>query len=467
MAAFSPRTPQQVLQDLAARAITYAGASDLAEGSVLLQLLATLADEIALKELDIAGVRDSFFLDGVEGALLDRRCAELPKGGVRRRGPTTASGGALRVVRSSTVGDLVLPAGSVVLARTDGSPVLYRNADAVTIPNGSASYTGARLVAQTPGEAGNVAPGFLSLVQGPSGVVFAVNTAALTSGSDRENDADLRSRALAYMGSLARCQPVAMEYAARSFVASDGARALFASVVEDVRTPGYSEVVIDDGSGGAGGTRAGILTSGEVPTGSGLPWVWFESPAVAAPTITVTRGASTFTLEPGVNCTPIPERGLVVVNDGVFEAGDEWAAGPYDVFTGLVAELQTHLDGSTSDPGRLPGWRAAGTRVRVRPVVREEIGFDVWILPRSGVSLDALMTRVRQTCVSFLQSLAPGAPLYVGALTAALMSDPDLLNVRLYLTGTSTPLPDQTPASYDRSLRTASARIGVVPNLES
>lgn len=467
MGAFVPRTSQRVLQDLAARLITYAGASDLAEGSVLLQLAAALADEIALKELDIAGVRDSYFLDGVEGALLDRRCAELPKGGVRRRGPTTASGGALRVTRTGVVGDLVLPAGSVVLSRTDGSPVLYRNADEITIPNGSATYTGARLVAQTPGEAGNVAPGLLVLVQGPTGVVSAINTAALTSGSDREADADLRARALAYMGSLARCQPVAIEYAARSFVASDGARALFAAVVEDVRTPGFSEVVIDDGSGGAGGTRAGILTSGTVPTGSGLPWVWFESPAVIAPVVTITRGASTFNLEPGVNCTPIPERGLVVVSDGVLEAGDAWAVGAYDVYTGLVSELQVHLDGSTSDPGRLPGWRAAGTRLRVRPVVREEIGFDVWILPRSGVSLDALTVRVKQTCVSFLQSLAPGAPLYVGALTAALMADPDLVNVRLYLTGTANPLPDQTPASYDRSLRTAAARIGVVPNLES
>jgi len=466
MVLFSPRPPGRILQDLAARALTYAGATDLAEGSAWLQLLATFADELALKELDLAAVRDSFFLGGVNGADLDRRCAELPAGGVQRRGPTTASGGAVRLVRGSVVGDLVIPAGSVVLSRSDGSPVLYRNADEITIPNGNATYTGARFTAQTTGEAGNVGAAILGLVQGPPTVLSAVNTAALTSGSDRESDADLRARAGSYLGSLARCQPVAIEYAARSFVASDGARALFAVCVEDPRRPGYSEVVIDDGSGGAGGTRAGAPSSGTVPAGSGVPWVWFESPAVNAPVVTVTRGLDTFTLTPGTNCTPAPEQGLLWVDDGVLEAGDVWTCGAYEVYTGLPSELQIYLDGSTSDPGRLPGWRAAGTRLRVRPVVREEIGFDMWILPRSGVDLDALSVRLRRLAVAFMQGLAPGAPLYVGALTAALMSDPDLLNVRLYLSGTANPLPDQTPASYDRSLRTSAARIGVVPNLE-
>jgi hypothetical protein len=464
---FTPRTPAQILQDLAARAVTYAGATDIAEGSALLQLLATLADEIALKELDLAQIRDSFFLDGVNGADLDRRCAELPAGGVVRRGPTTASGGAGRLIRDGISGDLVIPAGSLVLVRTDGSPVLYRNADEVTIPDGSATLDNVRLVAQTPGSAGNAIPAILGLVQGPASVLSASNMAALTTGADREPDADLRVRARSYLGSLARCQPSAIEYAARSFVASDGSRALFAAVVEDVRSPGYSEVVIDDGSGGAGGRRAGILSSGTIPTGSGSPFLWYEAPAVAAPTITITRGGSPFDLVPGTNCTPIPERGLMVVDDGVLEAGDLWAVGAYEVYTGLVSELQVHIDGSASAAGRLPGWRAAGTRVRVRPALREDVGFDLWILPRAGVDLAALSDRLRRVAVGVLQSLAPGAPLYVGQLVAALMSDPDLQNVRVYQSGTSDPLPDLEPASRDRSLRTSADRIGVVPNLSS
>ena len=239
---------------------------------------------------------------------------------------------------------------------------------------------------------------------------------------------------------------------------------------EDPFRPGYSEIIIDDGSGSAGGARIGSTTSGTVPL-SGALTLWHESPATTPiDQIKITRGASVLYLrETSGDYVSAPERGLVYLGLGSVVPGDVWEIGTltsgdqYRVYTGLVSSLQAEVEGSMSAPATSPGWRAIGTRVRVRPPRLQEIGFDLHVLPDQGVSLTSVSPVIKDACVAYLQTLAPGETLYVPRLYDYLLSRVQILTVRAYVTGTLSQLGDVSAQRHDYSIRTIATKIGVIP----
>ena len=466
---FVARSFAQIYRDLAARVVARSPLTDLTEGSVLAHILASVAQEIQRVELRLRRIRQSYDLSGVTGTDLDERAAEFPLGGLARQGASPASGGSVTLTRSATVGALNLDAG-IILGRSDDSTQQYRTLDAATWADGAATTTNTlRVVALTAGIRGNCPAGRINtLIEADDAVISVVQGAALSNGQDAETDARLRGRLEAHLASLARCQPIALQLAALNHQTEEGERVRFASIYEDPLRPGVSELLIDDGSAGAGGQRAGARTTGTVPDGGALVF-WFEYPAVSAPArITVTRGASTFLLRAGTHYTPIPERGLLyltAVGQAAIQSGDVWEVVDYQVYTGLVEEIQRIIEGVPGEPAS-PGRRAAGTRVIVRPAEVQTLTFDLWVLLRNGAQLSTVVPRVKAAAEAFASSLAPGETFYVAQLIDALMEDADLLSLRVYKAGTRATLDDVPASSHTKAIRAPASGIHVVPATE-
>ena len=470
---------------MAARVVARSALNDLTEGSVLLHILASVSEEIAGRERLLEVMRDSFSLERTSGGMLDERAAEFPPNGLRRRGAVSSSGAVLRLTRSDTVGALTLSPG-MTFRRSDDPSQTYRTTGEATWANGQSITTSLiPCVSQRAGAASNCGALKITKIEAADNRVIAVtNEVALTNGADTETDGQLKARLIAYLQSLARCQPAALEYAALSYVHTDGSAIRYAALVEDHLRPGYSELIVDDGAGfgvsdihpAGTQTRAGVTSSGTVGTG-GVLMLWHEAPATAPiDVIRVLRGAQTILLTVGAgHFTSVPERGIVYLSPtAALEAGDVWSistnlAGTdqYRVFTGVLKGLQDLIEGSPSEPTGEPGLRAAGTRVRVLPARAAWISMDMHIVPKTGATLADLTIAVRDDTIAYVSSLAPGETLYMSRLVATLISGiDDLLTVRIFHPGTTNEMADQEPENFKTSLRIAASGVQVIPAVE-
>jgi len=369
---------------------------------------------------------------------------------------------------------LTVPAGAIFRRSDDGTQTYVTTTDVVFAGSpgagsaGESTKTGVFVKATTSGALANCDTGLITeIVSAPGELIAVSNTVAIGNGSDRESDGKLRERVLIYMASLARCQPSSLEFAALDFVSTTGARAMFAKVYEDPSNRGYSELVIDDGSGLSGSATAGSETTGIVPS-HGAAILYHDAPAVGPiESVLVNRGGvtTTYYYNDG-DYISLPERGLIYFPEGVLLSGDVWKVSGYDVYTALISELQQYIEGDTSRPVDFPGWRAAGTRVVVRPATIEYLSFDIHIIPKNYIALSDVSTEIEKTCVEFFRGLAPGETLYVAQLLDKLMENQKVLSLRLYEPGTSTFLADHPATNYDNSWRTSTDRITIIPAVE-
>ena len=469
---FEPRDSLEIQRSMSARFVARSDVTDVVEGSTPRHLFASVGDEIALVEHRLRKIRDSFSLDDVFGPDLDERIAELPKGPDGRRfeprmGKAAASGSVLSLTRDDTTEELILDEGGLV--GSSGGNVQYR-VGAVSFPVGVATVQNVAVTCTKPGSVGNCASGVIQrILDLPDSIIAVVNTLDLSNGMDRETDEQLKTRAYAWLASLAKCQPIALTYLARSFTDSLGRRARTASLYEDPWYPAYSELLVDDGTGMEGSDRLGVTTSGTVPEG-GQTVVWHEGPAtLPIDVVRVTRGASTFLLKASDGqILPLPERGLVYIRPGLLEEGDEWEIGEqtngeqYRVYTGLVAELQYEIEGDPSQPATKPGWRAGATRCRVKPPVVQWLGFDLHLIPKAGKTLADVVDRARADAVAFLQTLPPGATFFVPRMVTQLLKNTDLQSVRVYQKGLYVELEDVAARKPFYAIRSRTDLIGYV-----
>jgi hypothetical protein len=463
-----PRTKDEILRDMGARLVAQSVLSDTTPSSSVYHDLGTVAEEIEFTEHRMWSVRQAFSFEGGQGDDLDERVSDLPPPSLRRQDGSAASGQSLRLQRTDTVGPLVIEAGAVTVAREDDPDIVYVLAEQVTIADGEEFYpvpdsgdVPALVTALGVGERTNAPQGTLTvLVSGPLELISVNNTEPVTGGSGRETDEELIGRAILYLSSLARCQTRALEYLARTLQTTSAQKIRHAFVYEDPERPGYSELVIDDGSGLVGLTQPGQVTAGVIPE-NGAASLYFQAPAVNAAQMTLKKNGVPIVV-PGEGAelpyTPIEERGLLYIPPALFDPGDTWEISDYDVYTGVIRELQTAVEGAVSDPLERPGWRASGTRVRVVPPVVQWVVFDMLLRIEAGtVDIDEVRNLVIDETIAFLQGLAPGAILFLDALTCALRRLPGILAVRYNLPLT----PELTPATPRTVLRTRSDLITV------
>ena len=468
---YTRRTADEIYSLLASLVLSRSRLNDFVEGSVVAHIISAVALYAGTAEIAIERLRDAFFMENLSGSALDERARELPPEGMERVGAVAASGGVLSVSRESTAGAFTVRGGALVVENVEKSGALYQNTGDIVFADGERTKEGVAITALVAGERGNATINAIRAISnGPPEIVSATNAQPLNNGAESETDGDFLARIRLYFSSVARCLPTSLLFLARSHVSGSGERARFVDVWENPERRGEVELVVDDGSGTAGGVRSGATTTGVV-SANGAKILHHEFPATAPiGRILVTRGGVQFAIRPHTgDFVSRYESGLVFLRDGVLEEGDTWEISTdtngvqYEVYTGLVASLQATVEPDFSRAATRTGWRGAGIRVKVRPAVRQEVSFDVHVVPRGGVTLAVVAAQVEETAVSFLQSLAPGATLYESQLIGALDALADVLSVRIYRRGENTALGDQSPTDHFRSLRTSASAIRVIP----
>ena len=234
--------------------------------------------------------------------------------------------------------DTTNPAYSAAL----GGYVLAANVASVGVP----------VAANSPGSAGNVVAGAITLIATAMPGVDAVsNAAAFTNGLDAESDAALRLRFVAYMASLSKATKGAVGYALMSLQ-----QGLQYTITENADyngtvDMGFFYVVLDDGSGHPSST---LLASGTTavdavrPIGSRF--------AVFAPVVLTANASMTIATATGYDhATAVGLVGTALVNYinalplGSSLPFTRLAQVAYDAAPGVVDVSAMLLNGGSSD----------------------------------------------------------------------------------------------------------------------
>lgn len=419
-------TSAEIRQRIVARIIASSGLTDIAEGGVYATIIGAVSDELAmLTHRNLIMRQAHHFSDMLNDVDADDRVAQLPEPFPRRKQEEAASGGAIYLVRSSTVDAITIPAGKLELGRSDQPNITYTNDAEVFLDVGQAIFPGVGqdpvgLVCGTVGMSGNAPAGAVNvLISYADTFTAAVNTGSVGGGYAREDTPALLRRARLWLSSLARSNAAGLESLAKSFRSSDGKTVLYAKCIDDPNRIGYSRLIIDDGFGMQGFKRNASPRTTTGPTlAAGQRYsIPFDYPAVTSPPLKVTRSGTTRTYLPGPNMDwlPIEERGILWTNPVLrtldLQPGDEVEVSGYQVFKGLPAELQAEVEANG---------RAAGTRVRVELARPVYVSLSGVVLALPGYDLAELITNIKTAIVLYGATIEPGAPLYFHRLHAYL-----------------------------------------------
>jgi len=301
--------------------------------------------------------------------------------------------------------------------------VTYTNLVPIIIGPGDTQALDIPFMAMSPGSVGNLPhPGIIDTIQrGLPEIVECTNMQPLAGGADRERDEDLRRRAERWVGALALSQNEAIEAVALNFQASNGVVLQHARIWNDPDMRGYSELVVDDGTGMQGYTRVATTQTGVLPTliGPGARYqLPFEFPAATVPVVR-TGGVE----RPQTSYNAFHEFGYVMLNRSLpytVTPGDSWEVGGHLVYTGIIAELQAYINTICA---------AAGVRVRVVAPVPQPVQLSLNMTVAGGTDIRALRATVRRAIVGFVARLAPGQPLIMYRLIGALNTIPGVVNI--------------------------------------
>jgi len=477
MPRFTPRLPLPVLRDLLSKVVNRTELNDINVGSSLFTLMNAVAHEISNTEGRMFNLRQSYAIENSSGSDLDARVAELPPVGIARKRGTSASGSVLTITLRELYNDpITIPAGSTVASNEDGT--VYSIVQDVTFPALTDTLENISIVCNATGDVGNAATGTINqIITMPGQVLSVTNTAPLVNGIDEESDQSLRDRAVRYLNSMGRTSTSALTFLATSFTDSNNTTFPFASVYEDPTKPGYCELIVDDGSGEYNSRRRGYGVGFITPEG-GANFVTFEGPAVKETfeygvdfIITDSTGAAKldqFGNERSYNgeYQVIPERGIIFLDDGVLEEGDVFRMLPYDIYDGFIKDLQNEIEGNVNRGNILRGWRAAGTRVRVTPPIKEDLTFDIVLRPINpgNIDLNSLFEQVQEEAINFVNQLSPGQPFLPSQLVRQLLNTQPIISANILVAGqrdTCSLLNDRYPSSSRVVFRTNSDLITV------
>lgn len=466
MAIFVPRNPQQVLREMLAKVVNRTELSDVQVGSTLFTILNSMAHEVANTEARMFNLRASYALKNATGQDLDERVSELPPVGISRKRATNASGSVLKITRtqaSADSGALIIPVGSTVSQSSNGAT--YRIASEAVIPFGDLFIENVYVVAVAPGSQGNAATGDIDTINTmPDEVVSVENTAPINNGLEKETDGSLRNRAYRYINSLGRVGVKSLEYLGTSFISSDNTSFTFANVYEDPTKPGYSELVVDDGTGlqdpGTRLTSPRVIT---VPLG-GARFITHERPLVRplnSNLFDIVDADGNRVNVQDDDFISIPERGLLYFREGLLSGGETISLRSVRAYSGIIAELQEEIEGNVNDPNVLTGFRAAGCRVRVVPPIKTDFEAKLNIICSPEYDRNQVIEACRLAVIDFVNNLNIGAEMIPSQLTTHLMTTQNILSAALFVRNTETPMDKVFPASAKHVLRTNASLIDV------
>lgn len=462
---YTPRPSAEIMQQIMSGIINRSELTDVSPGGVLHTIVAAVSKELAHIERRIGGVRQSYFLDLATGSDLDERCSEIGSGGISRIQNSNAAGSSLFIQRDSAVTDLIIPAGSTVTRSDTG--LTYFTLQDVIISAGDYEIDEVYIVCSQPGIEGNCPPGVIDSINAmPPSVISVRNSKSLAGGNSIESDDSLRERAKLYLQSLSRTTKSALEFLGRTFRSSAGTIFKYASVYEDTNNLGYSELVVDDGTGLniTSVSKNGRVIGGTVPVG-GKTILYHEAPAIApinSTNLFVYRNGQQQIIGNGL-ITSIPERGIVYIKEGILQPGDTWQIKNYKVFTGAISELQSQIEGNTATPSLITGFRAAGTRVRVMPTTPVMLRFDIKYLIRSNAPANIVESQIVNVISNYISTLAPGQELFTSSLIQIVKDAGLVTDIQFFERNSEEPLKSKEPGSARKVLRLDSDSIKFIP----
>lgn len=250
------KTFSTLVQDMAAAAQASASeALNLAVGSTLRAILEANASIGLWLQWLIVQVLQATRASTSTGPDLDSWVADF---GLSRM-PAVSATGTVTLSRAVPTMAALVPIGATVktsdfsqtftVVVDEANPFWEAGRLGYVLPSGSVSLQ-APVQALVPGKAGNVQSGAISLIAAAiPGIDAVTNQNPLTNGLDSEADEALRGRFKAFLGSLSRATPTAIEYAIASV--QQGLRFRLQENVDASGAPrnGNFLLTVDDGSG--------------------------------------------------------------------------------------------------------------------------------------------------------------------------------------------------------------------------
>lgn len=188
MTIFDGETYETILERMLARLPSDV---DKREGSVVYDMLAPAAIELAQAYIEMDNVLDLGFVDNTYGEYMDRRAAEQ---GLTRKEATKATG----EVTFEGLDGIDIPMGTRV-STADDEPIYFVTTETVTTFGGTAT---AKAEAEVGGADGNVSPGEITEYDTSDipGIEVVTNNEVFTGGFDEESDEDLLARYKEHVG---------------------------------------------------------------------------------------------------------------------------------------------------------------------------------------------------------------------------------------------------------------------------
>lgn len=437
---FTPELPPEIKRRMLTRFIALSKLTDLAEGNDAGTFLGVQADEFSSTQQKLGEFIDGYFLDAA-GDVLDERCADLPEGFEPRRNARAARGGGVTLTRSTATQEEVYQPGAIIVGRSKVSGVQYFNKYVVTFGIGIFTVTNITVQCTSTGSVGNGPKDGIDTIVSASGTIYEVSSElSLSGGYDREEDADLIVRAKLWVNSLTRTTPDAIVAQLMNFTSSDGESLGYTPPIvwEDPDNRGYCEIIVDNGFGFTGYTRAANDFVGEFPDIPGSPryQIPHDYPAATAPILT-TDGVDY--PPPNPDYLSIEERGVMYIRSSPqyvnVSAGTSYKTGGHLVLQGWPAEAQAFVEANC---------RAAGNRYRIVLPTPQEVFLTANVTVTDGAILETVFDRVKRGIVGYTARLPPGQPIRLFRLGGDLISIPGLLDIRF----------DQPPIIYAATPRT-------------
>ena len=413
--------------------------SDTSQGSVIDTIAGAFGAVAAGIEQRIEAVRDAYDFRNATGSELDERLLEFPPHTITRK-PAQRARGNVAVSFELGVSAFTISAGTTFSRQDNG--VVFTVLEDTPISNNTV-LAELNVEASVSGVAGNAPSGSITIIEdAPNEIAAVSNPRAITTGADEESDGALKRRAMLYLQSLAKCQPSAIEFAALS--EDLPLRLTLANLYEPPDQLGYSELLIEDGSGTLNEQRtAGRVLNITAPT-NGLNIYYHDAPATDEVIPAKLIAGQLVPLDPS-QFVSIPERGIIYISDGVVIAGDVLTVQPYEVFTGSIQRIQRLIEGDPNHPESSGGYRAAGTRIRVLSPNIQRVSLDIHVVIESGIDSDLIKSDITEAVVALASELRVNQPLFSASIIDVIMDLSGVLNVHLYPAGLTSLFEDRYP----------------------